>query len=104
MARSEQPTWVYQAMCEHGGLLYVGVAYDIQRRLAQHRHTKTWWPEVDILLATHYKTRRQALDIEGRMIRDRHPLYNIAGKPRFTPTSTTPWLALDPRGLVLDGG
>lgn len=105
VAADDGPTWVYQAMCEHGGLLYVGVAHDVPRRIAQHRSTKSWWREVDIVCATRYESRTEALAVEARMIRGERPPHNIAGRPPVPSASSysRQWLALDARGHVLDG-
>lgn len=75
------PTWVYYAYCEHDGLLYVGVAGNVERRIAAHRYDKPWWDrEVDYVLATLYPTRRQALDVEAHEIKTHRPTHNITGQ------------------------
>lgn len=75
------PTWVYYAYCSHGGLLYVGVARDVEARVKQHRSDKPWWNlEVDSMLAFIYPTRRQALEVESHAIHVSRPYYNIAGQ------------------------
>jgi predicted GIY-YIG superfamily endonuclease len=75
------PTWVYYAYCKHGGLLYIGVARDVQARVKQHRAAKPWWDqEVDSMLAFVYPTRGQALAVEANAIRVYRPAYNIAGQ------------------------
>lgn len=99
----DDPAWLYQATCTHGALLYVGIAYDVPRRLGQHRATKSWWPEVDAVVALHYPTRRTAAAVESRIIAGVHPVYNIAGKPAHRPDGARGgWVLYDPRGNVLD--
>jgi len=73
------PTWVYQLCCEHGGLLYVGIAVDLDRRLAQHRKTKAWWSEVAHVVAHQFPTRDDARLAELDAINLRQPIYNIEG-------------------------
>lgn len=87
MARSHRrnliasmPTWVYHAFCQHGSLLYVGVAFDLQRRLKQHRLYKAWWPEVDWIIADLFDNRAEALAQESRVIWHHHPEYNLIGR------------------------
>lgn len=76
----DEPCWVYYVYCEHGGLLYVGVAADVPRRVQQHRKDKKWWRrEVHSLIAYHYPTRRQAFEVEAHSIRTYRPHYNISG-------------------------
>ena len=92
-------------MCEHGELLYVGVAYDLQRRIAQHRATKSWWPEVDRVLGIRYATRAEALVLENRMIKQERPCYNVAGKPAAADLVSSfeyEWVFCDNRGGVVD--
>lgn len=71
-------TYVYYCFCAHGGLLYVGVAKDLQRRLGQHK-AKPWWPDVDFITAHVYWTRAQALQVEQHVIWHDHPMHNVAG-------------------------
>lgn len=80
-SRLDRATWVYQCFCEHGSLLYVGIARGVDRRLSQHSATKSWWSEVDQVLANLYQTRRQALRVEAHHITHDGPRYNIAGLP-----------------------
>lgn len=96
------PTWLYQACCEHGGLMYVGIAVDLDRRIAQHRATKSWWPNVDHVVGISYESRRLALDIEGRIIRGVHPRHNIAGVRRgAVDPKERDWRLLDRFGAVI---
>lgn len=72
------PTWVYQLYCKHGGLLYVGIAYNLERRLKQHRGDKPWWPEVAKIDAYQFPTRMAAREAELAAITVRQPFYNVA--------------------------
>lgn len=79
-AQLNRATWVYRCYCEHRSLLYVGVARDIDRRLAQHAATKPWWTDVDEVLGDLYQTRRAALRVEAHCIKYDRPQHNIAGQ------------------------
>jgi predicted GIY-YIG superfamily endonuclease len=77
--QSDRATALYRLFNEPGRLLYVGVAYDPEVRLAQHRRRKPWWPEVDedrTTLAWH-PTREAAEAAELIAIRAEEPVYNI---------------------------
>lgn len=75
------PTWVYQALCNHGLPLYVGMARDVPRRIAQHRRDKPWWDgDVWAVVADLYGSRDLAADVERKQIKLLHPLRNIEGR------------------------
>lgn len=77
-----QPTWVYRLICEHGGPLYVGIAIDLDRRLAQHRAaSKPWWPDVARVEAEQYPDRYRARLMESYYIVYERPLHNVSDKP-----------------------
>jgi len=80
MARDDQPTWVYRLYCEHEMTLYVGIASDLDRRLAQHRATKPWWPEVAIIEARLLPSRAEARALEATNIAAGAPRYNVSGR------------------------
>ena len=104
MARndSDEPTWLYQARCAHGGLLYVGIAYDVQRRVSQHRSTKSWWPEVDTVFAQRFETRAEAARLESAIIAGERPRYNIAGvRPHVVDPTGCDWVLLSRVGDVI---
>lgn len=77
---ADEPTWVYRCYCSHYGLLYVGVAADVRRRLHQHT-SKPWWPHVEYVLAERFASRAAALEVEAHTIRYDRPQHNIAGAP-----------------------
>jgi len=72
-------TWLYHLESRAAGLLYIGVAWDLDRRLRQHRKTKSWWPEVYIIASFLYPSRQSALAAEAVGIRCdiSPPIYNI---------------------------
>lgn len=73
-------SWVYQCYCAHGEMLYVGVTFNLERRLEEHRR-KEWWHHVGWIQSDLYASREQAFDVEAFYIRTYRPQYNIAGKP-----------------------
>lgn len=102
---TESPTWVYEAYDDEGTLLYVGVAVDIDRRLAQHAATKNWWPMVCLVDAARYEDRTIALTVESHAILTRSPLYNVQGAPASLPYEPIGrrHYSNHPAGLHLDG-
>lgn len=78
-----RPTWVYLMNCSHGGLLYVGITYDLDRRIAEHRKNQDWWPEVEGIYAWQFPTRGLARRMELDVILYRQPLYNVEGVSEY---------------------
>lgn len=76
-----EPTWVYRCFSTERHLLYVGIAHDVPRRMAQHAATKSWWDKVDHIFTEQYATRRKALTVESWFITHHNPRYNVAGMP-----------------------
>lgn len=72
-----EETWVYSAMCEHSSLLYVGITRHLERRLAEHKASKPWWPEVASVQAELFADRGSARLHELEVIRHEFPKYNI---------------------------
>jgi predicted GIY-YIG superfamily endonuclease len=70
-------TALYRFRDEHGGLLYVGIAEDPDRRQAEHATRKAWWPEVFDHTVEWHPTRELALVAEAAAIRTERPRYNI---------------------------
>jgi hypothetical protein len=78
-AIDRMPTWVYRCLCTHEALLYVGLAVDVDRRIAQHVATKDWWGEVSFVDAELYPTRFLAYKMESFYIVYDKPKYNVQG-------------------------
>ena len=99
------PTWVYQLFCDHGALIYVGVATDVRRRLKQHRATKAWWPEVFSVAAYLFPSREHALMVEAARIREGvSPRYNVAGRQaRSLPPGVSQPIDIDFWPILHDG-
>lgn len=102
---SEQPTWVYELTDFDATVLYIGIAVDVDRRLAQHRATKHWWSDVHFVTCARYANRVQALAVEAHAIATRDPVYNVQGVPQ-----PPPYVEIGrrnyinpPTGLVLEG-
>lgn len=76
-----EPTWVYNAICEHGLSLYVGMSRDLPTRISQHRKDKPWWDrDVWAVTADLYPTRDEAAEVERGMISLLHPHRNQVGR------------------------
>lgn len=77
-------TVVYVCLSPTGGLLYVGIAYQytLRNRLLHHRR-RAWWPEAALIRVLHCMSRREAAQLESRLIRTHRPTYNIAQVPRL---------------------
>lgn len=58
-------------------LLYVGIAVEPFRRMAQHRHGKGWWSDVARVELERFDTRAQAAEAERLAIANEQPLYNV---------------------------
>jgi predicted GIY-YIG superfamily endonuclease len=75
--------------------LYVGITNDPERRFREHAGLerdprKWWWDEADHthVTITWYSTRRQALAVEARLIRQLRPPGNKLGNPDWEATTT----------------
>lgn len=74
----DQPpgVFVYRLYNARRRLLYVGVTSNWQLRQASHRNTKPWWGDVVKARLTHTPSRKDALLLEKKLIRDERPLHN----------------------------
>lgn len=58
--------------------MYVGVAYDVRRRMAEHRLSHAWWVEhVAALEVEWYPSREVALEVERRALQAEQPRHNF---------------------------
>lgn len=70
------PTAVYCAV-QDGVIVYVGIATNFERRVAQHRRRSAWATEdVEFTLYCTSPSRRAALDLERKMIEEMQPANN----------------------------
>lgn len=60
-------------------LLYIGISVSAAERLAQHRGSASWWPEVRTIRLERYLDRAAARQAELIAIRTERPVYNIEG-------------------------
>lgn len=80
--RRARPCYLYRVFGEEGELLYVGVAYSVGRRLAEHQDAAAWWPRATRVELEVHEDRGSALAAETIAIKTEHPIYNIANKTR----------------------
>jgi predicted GIY-YIG superfamily endonuclease len=67
---------VYQLHGDAGLLLYVGYSRWLKQRLAAHRRTKPWWPEVTNVQAEEFATEDEARQREKEIWAGGQPRYN----------------------------
>jgi predicted GIY-YIG superfamily endonuclease len=72
-------TAVYRAYSTHGYLLYVGIAKDVERRMADHRRSSPWFVDAARIDIKHYPNRWQAENAEREAIRAEQPIWNVVG-------------------------
>jgi len=77
-----RPTWVYRYFDADGGLLYIGVAFDVLKRAEGHRRHAEWWPLAATYTEELFPTRTAALAAEAEAIRTEHPLFNVVHNRR----------------------
>lgn len=69
-------TAVYRLYDVLGRLIYVGIASDFDKRFAQHRQFKDWWPQVARKDVIWFDNRYDALYEEAWAIETEGPVYN----------------------------
>lgn len=74
-------TTLYRLRAADDELLYVGVTDDLDRRIAQHRRVKPWWPLVASVEAEAFARRPDAFAAERVAIARELPRFNIRGAP-----------------------
>lgn len=94
--RRTAPHHVYRCYSEDGRLLYVGASGDLWGRLATHRKTSWWAPQVARVKAAYFPDGVTARVEERRIIRDDLPRFNKTGKwvtrHRWTQDQWDDWL------------
>lgn len=73
---ADVPTALYRFYDTAGGLLYVGITWNLKQRWRQHQRDKFWWPDVDRRAVHWYDNRAEAVAAEARVVEDEHPLYD----------------------------
>ncbi len=90
--------YVYEAYDPTEAPLYVGLANDLNSRLAWHRSYSPWYASAARIVWTLYETRNAAGRAEVERIRALRPRHNSQHNPDPTPTPELPadgdWIAL----------
>lgn len=94
----ERETSVYRLYDGNGVLLYVGIAYQVPKRLGEHERSKPWFSEVGVIRVSRYPTRRQAEQAEAEAIYSEKPRENRA--PGTTTTREAPTVIADVDAVV----
>lgn len=84
---------LYRIHDRHGRLLYVGISFDLARRLGQHAHAKPWWSQVTRIDVEQHPDRASAAQAEAAAIATEHPLHNVVHRDktiRRAPMPTAP--------------
>lgn len=68
---------LYRIRDTHGRLLYIGISFDLARRLGQHADRKPWWPDVATIELEHHENRASVVAAERAAIANEAPLYNV---------------------------
>lgn len=71
-----RPCWLYRLYDDAETLLYVGISFDVQTRLGQHRGDKRWWPQVAEVHSVRYASQDEAMDAEVLAIAEGRPAHN----------------------------
>lgn len=74
---SDRPTILYRLYGADGALLYVGITYHFDVRLAQHRSRSRWASLVDHWTTEEYADRRTAKSVETQAIGAEMPRFNL---------------------------
>lgn len=68
---------LYRFYDARGKLLYIGITNSIRLRFAQHKDSKSWWPQVAVREISHYPSRAAVLAAERAAIIRERPIYNV---------------------------
>lgn len=68
---------VYECYDKDGILLYVGYTRDIRARMDNHKSNSKWFIEIDHVKTEILQTRREAIELERKLIIEENPLHNI---------------------------
>ena len=83
-----KPTALYRLFGKEDRLLYVGIAVNPEKRLASHRTSKPWWPEVTRHTIDWLDDWESALKREAEAIHAERPVHNIIHRPYGTAEQT----------------
>lgn len=79
---TSRPAAVYRLWADDGTLLYVGSAYDPEKRCTRHR-TAPWWPLVARRTDDWMPSRAHAYHAESAAIVDERPAHNVMGSAAY---------------------
>jgi excinuclease UvrABC nuclease subunit len=68
---------VYRVYSADRRLLYIGMTFNLPRRIDDHGRGTWWWHAVDTIKLEHYNSRAAALRAEEAAIKRSGPLYNV---------------------------
>lgn len=74
-------TCVYRAFDAEDRLLYVGIADDVERRIAAHQGGSGWFDHAERLVIESHVDRAAAMSAERQIITRERPLWNLQGSP-----------------------
>ena len=80
MKFSLSPHALYRFYDAQDTLLYVGISWSLAQRMAEHRHTKSWWQEIATIRIEWLPNREAVLEAETVAIVRERPKYNLANK------------------------
>jgi hypothetical protein len=66
---------VYVHLAADGTVLYVGVSFELLRRIRRHQ-VHIWWPQVATIRVEHYPDRASTFLRESQLIAELNPIYN----------------------------
>ena len=68
--------FVYRCFAGDGRLLYIGFTAQLGTRMAGHKRSSPWWPEVAKVTRQEFTSEPAALAAERLAIQSEHPAYN----------------------------
>jgi predicted GIY-YIG superfamily endonuclease len=69
--------YLYRLFDARGRLLYVGISLDPDRRVQQHRRTKSWGSAIHLVKTKEYPTIGHAMEAEKQAIENEAPIHNV---------------------------
>lgn len=93
-------TALYRLFDGQDRLLYIGIASNPERRWAEHKNDKTWWPQVKRRTVEWHPSRLVAMTAEARAIKSEQPAHNIVIPDPADPMTWPPpdWSARQAEG------
>ena len=103
---ADKKHYVYRIFDHDGRLIYVGCSHDPETRMATHRHTMWWAPQIARIKIKVYPNKDAGHDAEREIIRAEKPRWNLKGQWANRDTWTAAECADYLKALTLhpDGG